>query len=369
MKQGKEVIMANIHDFRDLQTPSPSGGYSSSHTSFGIPISKQSRLSLYSSNEWEMFTEEWAHSLIEYYKKVRRFASAGDKGLDVVGFCTENNFDGEWDNYQCKHYDHPLTPSDIWPEISKVIYYTHIREYSRPRRYYFVAPKGIGTKLNRLLTTPSKLMEEVSNNWPEDGITSTATIPLIGSLRAHFESFNFSIFSSKSSVELIAGHSNTPFHAVRFGGGLPQRPEPDTPPEEIQPHESRYVAQLMEAYGEHLRKPLDRTELSVNLELTEHFQRQRELFFHAESLRGFSRDTMPTGIYEDLQNEVYHGVIDVCINQYENGYYRVKATLSHAAIVDTSTNPLSSAVKVQDKQGICHQLSNDDRLIWVQKKS
>jgi hypothetical protein len=40
-------------------------------------------------------------------------------------------------------------------------------------------------------------------------------------------------------VEMLTGHALTPFHAVRFGGGLPARPITETPPSELQPTESR----------------------------------------------------------------------------------------------------------------------------------
>ncbi len=42
------------------------------------------------------------------------------------------------------------------------------------------------------------------------------------------------------------------------------------------------------------------------------YLRQRERFYHAESLKNFARDTVPTGTFDALQDEIYHGVIDVC---------------------------------------------------------
>ena len=43
----------------------------------------------------------------------------------------------------------------------------------------------------------------------------------------------------------------------------------------------------------------------------------------------------------------------------------MKATVSQAASIATTSNPLTSVVKVQDQQGICHQLANENRLLWV----
>ena len=46
-------------------------------------------------------------------------------GVDVAAFLKSPQFSDGWHNYQCKHYDHSLYPSDIWVEIGKIIYYSH----------------------------------------------------------------------------------------------------------------------------------------------------------------------------------------------------------------------------------------------------
>ena len=76
----------------------------------------------------------------EDYKQVQRFSGAGDMGIDVAGFVDDKRLQGVWDNYQCKHYDHALKPSDVWAEFGKIIWYSFKGEYTAPRRYYFVAP-------------------------------------------------------------------------------------------------------------------------------------------------------------------------------------------------------------------------------------
>lgn len=58
-------------------------------------------------------------------------------------------------------------------------------------------------------------------------------MPLIGDLLGYFDQFDFSIFRSKSLLELIAQHETTTYHAVRFEGGLPPHPIGDPPPHEL----------------------------------------------------------------------------------------------------------------------------------------
>ena len=69
----------------------------------------------------------------------------------------------------------------------------------------------------------------------------------------------------------------------------------------------------------------------LSLQLSKDFLRQRERFYHAESLRNFARDNVPDGTFDRLQKEILHGVIDVCECSYEDGLDRMKATVIQAA--------------------------------------
>lgn len=355
--------------FRELHPDSGGQTASAEHVAFGMPIPKTRRVEQFSPDEWEEFTEEWASSLELEYRLVRRFGGSGDLGLDVAAFASDEKFDKEWDNYQCKRYDHPLYPSNIWVEIGKIIYYSHKGEYSPPRKCFFVASRGIGTTLSRLLLKPNDLKSKCRAAWAEhceNKITENEIVKLEGALLARFESFDFGIFGSVSVVELIKQHAKTPFHAVRFGGGLPSRPAPLEPPNEPTSDESRYVEQLFEVYSENLAiRVRSGTDLDEHPELQEDFLRQRVRFYHAESLRNFARDTVPTGTFEDLQEQVFQGVVDIYSATNGSGIQKMRATLSQAATITTSSSALAGVTKTQDKQGICHQLANVDKLTWT----
>jgi hypothetical protein len=363
--------MIDLGEFREILPRFNGTSTTASHVSVGLPIPAVHRVKIFSPDDWEGFTEEYAFSLQSEYSKVRRFGGSGDMGIDVACFCTDSGFNGGWDNYQCKRYDHALRLGDIWIELGKIIFYSFSGKYPVPRKHYFCASQGIGTTLEKLLNDSDKLKAKCRDEWAkhcESEITSTQTIPLIGTLLAYFNTFDFTIFSSKSVLDLIQGHSKTPFHAVRFGGGLPPRPEHEAPPDQPQQNESRYIRQLLDAYGEHASSEFaDLTSLATNTELHGNFKRQRERFYHAESLRNFARDTVPEGTFAQLQEEIYQGVIDVCDFSHPNGFERMTAAVTQAASVSSTSNPLSPATKVQDRQGICHQLANDDRLSWVKK--
>jgi hypothetical protein len=116
---------------------------SSAHVQFGRTFPPQQQILLYSAGDWEGFIHEWVHSLRTQYKSVRRFSGAGDMGIDIAGFKPN----GDWVNYQCKHYSTAITPSIAAEEIGKLLWHTFMKHYSSPSKYYFIAPRGCGISL------------------------------------------------------------------------------------------------------------------------------------------------------------------------------------------------------------------------------
>ncbi|HEX2552745.1 MAG TPA: ABC-three component system protein [Microvirga sp.] len=358
-------------DFKDIGAPPTAGAALSADQAVAGPrIPPQQQILIYSAEEWEIFVQEWAHyCLKQEYIKVQRASGAGDKGIDVAGFVDAAMLQGIWDNYQCKHYGHALYPSDAWPEIGKILWYSFNGDYKPPRRYYFVAPRGVGTTFAGNLADKAKLKKLLIENWDKNcrtNITDTQEIALDGEFLKYVKEFDFSIFGAKTALEIIEDHRASPVHIARFGGGLPNRPNPDAPPDEITPPESNYVAHLLSAYADHTKKPVpDIATLKSWSKLNDHFGRQRVAFYHAESLRVFARDTVPEGTFESLQDEIHAGVVDVCDSNHCDGYERVCAVTKEARNLPITSNPLIARAKVQDREGICQQLANEDRLKWT----
>ena len=289
-------------------------------------------------------------------------------GIDVGGFTDDKRLFGVWDNYQCKHYANALTPSEVSREIAKVLWYSFNKQYAAPRRYYFVAPRECGISLKKLLLKPEELRTYVRDNWTKQcagAVTEGKTIALDGELQRYFDAFDFTIFDQRTLLEVLDEHRKTPYHAIRFGGGLPGRPKAVAPPFEEKEHGSRYVQQLFEAYSDHTKADVsDLVGLGARQDLTDHFHRQREFFYQAEALRNFARDAVPVGTFEDLQSEVYAGVADVEAAAHPDGYARMNAVTQTAVGLSITSNALISVTKVHDCKGICHQLADDDRLRW-----
>lgn len=336
---------------------------------FGSPIPAIDKLKIVSPDEYEDIIREWIAGYCEKkYVGVRKVGGANDKGRDVIAFINEIH---DYDNYQCKHYDHPLAPSDIWKELGKLCYYTFDGSYKLPRKYFFVAPLGVGPKLSDYLQKPSELKTELIKDWDskcKTGISDKVEVELSAELLAHINSIDFSIFKFLDPQEFIEQHKQTNYYAARFGGGLKRREKPV--PKAFNEAEMllRYVEQLFEAYSDYLKSNVQTiSELNSYTELFEHFNRQRECFYWAEALNEFSRDSLPTGntCFAELKEEIFYGVVDVSNQEHSSGYENVKKTTTTAGALNLHSNALLSYAQTQDKIGICHHLANENKLKWV----
>lgn len=334
----------------------------------GQPVHPEDRIKLFSDKQWELFVQEWVDSLRDEYELVERCGGAGDMGRDVIATVKGGN--GAWDNYQCKHYGDSLKPSDVWLELGKLAYYTKRGDYAYPRRYYFIAPRGAGTKLSNLLKRPVELRSELLKQWDahcRTEITETEVVECDAAMKAHIESLDFTIFQATPVLRIIEAHAKTRWYAARFGGGLPQRPEPLSPPAFPTGNETVFVSELRRAYADHLKQELKDVDagLAGREDLREHFNDARVEFYSAEGLRTFSRDTLPPGEFEKLQDEVHSGIKDDLRDEHADGYRRVVAVVKTARTLPLTSHPLSSRIHNRDRGGICHQLANDGKVRWV----
>lgn len=77
---------------------------------------------------------------------------------------------------------------------------------------------------------------------------------------------------------------------------------------------------------------------------------------------------MPEGTFEDLQEDIYSGVIETAEGSHQSGLERLSSVLTAAGQLDLQSHKLISVSYMTDRKGICHQLANEDRLIWVEKE-
>lgn len=358
-----------------IQVPAPKAAavLNASQASTGVAVPPIQRLQIMSAGDWEEFILEWVDSLRQQYNDVHRCGGKGDLGRDIIAFKTAIGPKAPWDNYQCKHYSKALSVADVVGEVGKLLYYASQGEFTLPDAYFFVTPRGPSTELLKSLQKGT-LGEELITRWGQEcrsRITKKSTIELsvVESILANFD---FSRVTVLSPLQVIERHQKTKYYVFRFGGGLPNRSLPILkPPADFQPNETVYVRKLFDAYAEEKTTQfgtVDALEKRAPT-LAQHLRRSREQFFSAESLRTFSRDNVPPGTFETLQDEIEDGVQEIYNAEYSSGFQRVVKTVQKARDIAITGNPLIGVMRTNDRAGICHQLANDDRLTWVRADS
>lgn len=350
-----------------LDLPSLAVSASSDPALSGAPVPPAHRVYFYSSDEWEVFIVEWAYGLADSYRQIKRLGGSGDRGVDVAAFKTECGLEGAWDCFQAKHYNRSLNFSDAFPEMLKIFHGVVDGFYRLPDRYVFVAPRGCGSTLNRLLSRPAELQSKFLDGLNESDATQFQhNERALNSIKILAESVDFSIFQSLELEEMLETHRATPYFVARFGTALPGRPPVEQAPVTPRPEEAVYVKKLVDVYSEQDPESCsDVDSVSAHAKYGPHFQRQREAFYSAEGLRLYARDSVPSGTFEMLQDDVYNGVIDIVDANHPSGLDRLRAVLTHSGQLDLGAHRLISISTLKDRQGICHQLANADKLTWV----
>ena len=253
--------------------------------------------------------------------------------------------------------------------MGKLTYYTFLGEFSIPREYFFVCPHDVGTTLARLLEKPDKLRDELMANWEthcKTGICNDV-VELKGTLKTHVKNFQYKIISFRPVLKIIEEHRNTPWYVHRFGGGLPDRPDPPTPPKALAATELPYIDQLLKAYSDTTKASVtDAEKLKPWPTLVRHYLVSCASFYSAEALREFSRDHLPENEYEVLQDEIHDGVQETYLDTHDDGYARLLATTKAALALQITDHALLPVLRPTDRRGVCHQLVNDKRLVWVE---
>lgn len=345
--------------------------YITSHqVSIGKQIDPIHRIKLMSPDEWEILTEEWLDTK-DKYLSTEQIGGAGDMGRDVIAYIDnpkDNPKGYQWDCYQCKHYNKPLSPSDIWTEFGKIIYYTSINEFPIPNNYYFVAPQGIGSSLSSLLQDDIKLKAAVKGAWEkycQDDITKIKSIPLIDDLLEYFNQFDFSIFDKIIPKTIVEEHKRHPNHLLTFGGGLSSRIGIEIASLE-EDKKLRYVEQLVKAYNSDSTDLIKKVEDIEDSRYHRHFKDSRKSFYKAEELRALTRDNLTEQVFEDFKEDIYDGIINKAEENFDNGYKKVREVESEASKIIIDSNPLTEACRPADKKGVCHHLINDKKISWIE---
>ncbi|MFB2779200.1 ABC-three component system protein [Shewanella mangrovisoli] len=320
--------------------------------------------------ELEILVRKWVSVQSNKYVSVYRHAGAGDRGCDVIGFYSNKKFEGDWDNYQCKQYNKAIPTDTGMHEIGKILYYSFIGEFSTPRNYYFVAPKGINRNLKSWILNPSKLKEKIISQWEkycEFTIIDGDRIELTKDLENFISKYDFSTIGIIGIDEIIDDSKFKAILVELYGGDLPSAPSAEVPANIIET-EFNYVSKILDTYSDHDKKTYSKPdEIIGHDDFEEDFTEQRERFYSAEVFRAFYRDNTVNSVLDNFENEILKGIKPTLRLDFPSSFIRMCNVLSEAGKLQPS-GKLAIHGKIDVKQGYCHQFANEDKLNWRKKK-
>ncbi|TRL40023.1 hypothetical protein FNA46_07055, partial [Rhizobium straminoryzae] len=200
----------------------------------------------------EHFVKDWIESRVLEYRQWQRWGQTGDLGRDVVGYVTDHRHEGPWDNFQCKQLKQRLSLPGALRELGKIFRHSAAGEYSLPRRYTFVAPRGVARGVQALVSHPERFRTAMIDRWSEDiadKLVDNDTVPLTPEIEAKIREFDFKNVDWLDAERLVAD----PYCLRVLVGWFdadPGRAPRGVVPTEMQSSESVYVSQLLQVYGE-----------------------------------------------------------------------------------------------------------------------
>jgi hypothetical protein len=329
----------------------------------GIGIEPAVRLANFSADELELVTRcwLWERKSSEPYVDLLQYGGTGDKGRDVVALVSDAPA-GPWDNFQCKQYSKKLAPGDVLAELAKLVHNVNSGNYTSPRIYFFVAPRGFSNDAQDLIRNPEQIRKRLLNEWPSHG----KKLCDFASVEAHLKTCEFPKLKTVDGPRMIRDLEGTPAYARFFGGGFVKaRPAKQAPPADVDGSEMPYLQALIDAYSEHANTSLELATARSDPKYGEHLEISRESFYEAEALRVFSRGHFDAETsFEDLQTEMHDAIRHTVMSDYADGFQRVLKVCEVAVLAQIDSHPLSIVMRPTDRSGICHQLANDGKVKW-----
>lgn len=331
---------------------------------------------LYSIDEdtYEELVCVWAYSCLgnKGYTEVYRVGQAGDKGRDVLAYY--DRVKGAFDLYQCKQYKSALTYSDLCGEMGKLLIYTFNNTYPIPQNYYILCPKDVSQSFVDLLSNNGKNLKiKLKNDWETviNKKVGTNWVALNEELSTYIDEFNFNIIKKIEPIKFIDEIRQSPYYFYYFGGGfnMIKRTPLQVPHSPINT-ERNYIQNLNDAYSEHAGHIINviDDDNAVVSKYRKHLDRARISFYESEEVKIASRkSTAPdSDEFNDLVTSIERYIGNELDDDYPDGFTKVKSVEKKAGTYNMPTSMLiSHLVDSNVCVGVCHQLSNENRIKWT----
>lgn len=301
------------------------------------------------------------------YALVKRLGAANDKGRDVEARLVPEREPRKWDLYQAKHYENPLTPSNIFPELAKFFKHLAAGSYVHPRHYLICAPRSVGSDLFDLLAKPDDFKQRLLADW-KAGETGLQKLKgdLTPAVEAVVSNFDFRDIRECELRDILEWHALDRSAHHKLFGIVAERMDDPLAPSMPTTDEANYIQALLQVYSELSGNTLTVDALMASSDFREHFLDQRTTFYCAEGLKTFSRDLYGEHEFFKLLDMVHTGIrSSVNSPRHSNGLDRLEAGLTSAQGLKVNDSVLSPRLRPGDLPGSCHHLANQKKLKWV----
>ncbi|WP_342240850.1 ABC-three component system protein [Inquilinus sp. OTU3971] len=314
----------------------------------------------------EDFVNDWLAQRVKDYHGHELWRGTGDMGRDVTGYVTERRMEGPWDNFQCKQLGRALSELAAFVELGKIFMHAAAGEFSLPRSYSFVAPRGVSRAVQALTAHPERFRRAFLDRWDTDiagRLVEGREILITAEIEAMIMAFEFTQIHWLDAARLVNDPACKPA-LVKWFGDDPGRSPRGVVPDQIQTEESSYVGQLLRLYEDKGPGTFpDAAAALASAEYGAHLRDQRTRFFDAVAFDRFYRDSTPEEYLINFKDEIYHGVVETHGESHADGLARLSQVMKQAAILQAS-GVLGKHAGPQVKQGTCHQFANEGRLPW-----
>lgn len=152
-----------------------------------------------------------------------------------------------------------------------------------------------------------------------------------------------------------------------------ERPVAIITPDEIDEAELNYIKELLKVYSEDAHITfVSKSDLSKNPAYLKDFNKQRDYYYAAESIRVGLRDTEVYGkhFFDDLKEEVFTGLEDTNAKSFSTGLEKMNTVMERVTFIPLNSllMHLPGWIRAQERKGICHMLVNEEKIKWVEDK-
>lgn len=203
--------------------------------------------------------------------------------------------------------------------------------------------------------------KKVGTNW----------VALNEELSTYIDEFNFNIIKKIEPIKFIDEIRQSPYYFYYFGGGfnMIKRTPLQVPHSPINT-ERNYIQNLNDAYSEHAGHIINviDDDNAVVSKYRKHLDRARISFYESEEVKIASRkSTAPdSDEFNDLVTSIERYIGNELDDDYPDGFTKVKSVEKKAGTYNMPTSMLiSHLVDSNVCVGVCHQLSNENRIKWT----